>query len=186
MAQAKPTMEPHEESAWLRMLNGPARYAFKTGTFDDRDADRVGRRLEEISRRHNSLRPAAVLEDAKSPDSPLHRYFEWDNERAAEAYRLAQAATLIKAVVVIGENDNETPIQAFVNISSIEERPPEPEFESLAGVANSRELREQAVRRAISALEDWREEYGSFDELRPIVTAIDWAKQKLAREGMLS
>jgi hypothetical protein len=44
------------------------------------------------------LTPATLVTDARDPQSPLHTLFEWDNERAAEEYRLNQAREVIRAV----------------------------------------------------------------------------------------
>lgn len=46
------------------------------------------------------LTPETVVDIARSEASPLHRYFEWDTAKAAEAYRLDQARTLIRSVRV--------------------------------------------------------------------------------------
>jgi hypothetical protein len=45
-----------------------------------------------------TLYPATVVEVAKSPNHPLHRYFEWDNEKAAQAYRISQACEVIESL----------------------------------------------------------------------------------------
>jgi hypothetical protein len=61
----------------------------------------VRRELARLTREGNgTLAPAAVLEAARSPKSPLHGYFEWDDALAGEAYRLAQARALIRGVRV--------------------------------------------------------------------------------------
>lgn len=41
-----------------------------------------------------------VLEAARDKKSALHPYFEWDDRKAGEAYRLAQASELIASVKV--------------------------------------------------------------------------------------
>jgi hypothetical protein len=46
------------------------------------------------------LTPARVVEDAADEASPLHSYFEWDDEKAAHAHRFAQARALIRRVRV--------------------------------------------------------------------------------------
>lgn len=46
------------------------------------------------------LTPAEVVDAARNPKSPLHAYFEWDNDRAADAYRLGQARQLIRSVKI--------------------------------------------------------------------------------------
>ena len=45
-----------------------------------------------------ALTPAAVVDAARDPTSPLHASFEWDNTEAAHQYRLDQARTLIRSV----------------------------------------------------------------------------------------
>lgn len=42
----------------------------------------------------------AVLKRAEDTESALHAYFEWDNDAAAQAYRLSQATDLIRRVKV--------------------------------------------------------------------------------------
>lgn len=44
--------------------------------------------------------PQAVVAAARDEGSPLHKYFLWDDIRAAHAYRLDQARRLIRSVVV--------------------------------------------------------------------------------------
>ena len=43
------------------------------------------------------ITPEALVEAARDAESPLHEYFEWDNDTAAEKYRLMQARTLIRS-----------------------------------------------------------------------------------------
>lgn len=58
-------------------------------------------RLEEIERRDGSLKVSVVVDEAVNPASPLHRYFEWDNDAAAATYRLEQARQIIRSVHVV-------------------------------------------------------------------------------------
>lgn len=46
------------------------------------------------------LTPHDVLDEARHPDSPLHARFNWDDESAAESWRLEQARRLIRSVQV--------------------------------------------------------------------------------------
>lgn len=43
------------------------------------------------------ITPAQVVNAARDPASPMHDYFEWDNDAAAEKYRIDQARTLIRS-----------------------------------------------------------------------------------------
>lgn len=46
------------------------------------------------------LTAEAVVSDATSKTSPLHRYFEWDDKKAGHQYRLEQARALIRRISV--------------------------------------------------------------------------------------
>lgn len=46
------------------------------------------------------LTPNRVVEDAKDPESPLHRWFDWDDSEAAIKHRLSQARQLIRSIRV--------------------------------------------------------------------------------------
>lgn len=61
----------------------------------------VARRLEHIAKANGGrVTPEAVLSEAANPKSPLHDQFEWDDSKAAQAYRLDQARELIRSVRV--------------------------------------------------------------------------------------
>lgn len=78
--------------------------------------------LTRIAQRDGVLTPAAVLAEAAAEDSPLHAVFEWDNDKAGEAYRLHQAATLIRRCKIIVETAPETytRVRAFTNVPEAE------------------------------------------------------------------
>jgi hypothetical protein len=58
-------------------------------------------RLARLTRIGNGrLTPTAVVEDAQSEDSPLHPFFEWDDDKAAHEHRLDQARRLIRSVKI--------------------------------------------------------------------------------------
>lgn len=46
-----------------------------------------------------------VVESARSADSPLHRFFEWDDAKAAHQHRLSQARRLIRMVTVVTKTE---------------------------------------------------------------------------------
>lgn len=53
-----------------------------------------------IREEHGRLTPRIVLDEASSPEHPLHPRFEWDDAVAGEKYRLRQAHELIVSVKV--------------------------------------------------------------------------------------
>lgn len=46
------------------------------------------------------LTPDIVVESARNPESPLHARFEWDDTKAADEHRRAQARMLIRSIKV--------------------------------------------------------------------------------------
>jgi hypothetical protein len=64
------------------------------------------------------LLPADIVAAARNPNSALHPHFEWDDTAAADAYRLEQARSLIKIVVVPVTMGTETVIVPFYQVST--------------------------------------------------------------------
>jgi hypothetical protein len=65
------------------------------------DAQTAGSELDRIRRRDGTIRPAAVVDEARPEEAPLHPAFEWRDPVAAEQWREHQATTLIKVVRVV-------------------------------------------------------------------------------------
>lgn len=74
----------------------------------------IDRELERIYKKHKVVTVDIVLNEAAKPAHPLHSYFEWDDQAAAQKYRTVQAYSLImgsKFVVQLVENGDTTPRQ---------------------------------------------------------------------------
>lgn len=75
------------------------RDAFKA--FYNVDAMAVGPVLEAIREEKGKLTARDVVDEARSKKSPLHKAFEWDNEVAAEQFRLEQARSMIRSIQIV-------------------------------------------------------------------------------------
>jgi hypothetical protein len=70
-------------------------YKVRAGTtFNDKDARIIGAFLD-TKFPGGMYSPKEVVEAAKPKNSPIHRYFEWDKDKAAYLYNLQQARRLI-------------------------------------------------------------------------------------------
>lgn len=70
--------------------------------------------LQGIYDERGELTPALVVDLARDPEHPLHHRFEWDDGKAAEAWRIEQGATLIRSVrVVFKAGDGPTDLRAY-------------------------------------------------------------------------
>lgn len=74
----------------------------------------IDRELDRIYKKKKVITVENVLEEAAKPTSPLHSYFEWNDQRAAEKYRIVQCYSLIMAskfTAQLVENGQTTPRQ---------------------------------------------------------------------------
>jgi len=68
--------------------------------FSDADAKIIGNEIDKIMERKNGeVQPIDLIQEARKRNSPLHRFFEWDNDKAAEKWRQAQARKMLYSVV---------------------------------------------------------------------------------------
>lgn len=81
------------------------KYTFKAregSVLSDAQAQRYGIRIEQLMRTTGGkVTNEMVLEDAKNPRTPYHDYFEWDNKKAGEKWRLEQARTIIGSIIKV-------------------------------------------------------------------------------------
>ena len=68
--------------------------------------DELKAALKAIEDKEGRLTAEAVVKTATPNDHPLHGQFEWDNNKAGHKFRVQQARSLIKAVLVRVEVDH--------------------------------------------------------------------------------
>ena len=117
-----------------------------------------------------------VLTVATPKNSPIHKYFEWNDTEAARRYRLKQASDLISCVVYV-EGDNEirkfcAPIVVEVNEGT------ENTYIELDTARRSPTIWKQIVDQAMKEALAWRERYQQYKELKPIVETISKVERK--------
>lgn len=164
-------------------------FQFRAGCHLRGDAQAVGERLEAIKARASSLTPDLVVADARTPKSPLHSFFEWDNSIAAEKYRMEQAGHLIRSVQVTFE-EVEAPqerqvrlidgpaapasqpaaVRAFVSITRGDG---ERSYESTATAMNDPAMRKQVLARAHMEMASVGRKYRELNELADVFGALD-------------
>jgi len=158
------------------------RYAIRNGAVvKTRDANVIGKALEEIRDRNGSLIPRRVWEESADPDAPLHPEFEWDDTEAAEQYRDTQARSLIRAVRVVNDAGRSTPAYLHVKVESTSC------YQPTGMVLNDPDMRSQAMaeaKRYLSAARNRLEDIeGVLDVLKPVDAAIDVLDRKIKRKS---
>lgn len=122
--------------------------------------------LKAISKKEK-ITPERIVEVAKDENSLLHNYFEWDDTKAGEKYRLFQAKTLLTSVrvelVSTGESSNhvktvikveETPLQIYA-----------PTVKAL----DDEEIYKEVVKNALREIKYWENKYHSLKALQGVV-----------------
>lgn len=84
------------------------------------DANVVGGVMEMLEERDGSATKESLLEASRPEDSETHSLFEWNNDVAAEKYRLDQSQKIINdlRVVYTTPKKQEVSVTAFVNVNS--------------------------------------------------------------------
>lgn len=139
-------------------------------------AETAGAELERMEKKHGVVTPKLVLEESRGKTAPLHKCFEWNDSIAAEKYRLNQAGQIIKNLVVILDDYQQSePVRAFVNVVS--ETPAKTgEFINIVSAIQAEETRTTVLANALKELQEFKKKYKGFEELAGIFTEIDKLK----------
>ena len=135
-------------------------------------ADMVGRRVAQLEKQHGVCHPKLLVDDARPLTSPLHDLFEWDDQAAAESYRIDQARGVLQAIRVVFQEGDE-PVMAFVHVR-LEGAPG---YVSIIRAMSDGEMREQVLGDALAALEALKRRYDGLRELQPVWQATRKVKE---------
>lgn len=144
-------------------------YKWKIEGVWKQDANLVGKELEVLAN-ENNLTPEAVLDIARDESSSLHNLFEWNDEIAAEKYRLSQARQIIQQIVVVNNHPNAEAreIRAFVTESKNNGH-----YQLITTVIEDPITYEVLLRRAKLELQVFKDKYQSIIEFKELFSEID-------------
>lgn len=149
-------------------------YEWTEGCRFSADANVVGRRLAELMSDTDETTAEAILADAKSPRSPLHSLFEWNNSRAAHEYRLEQARAVIRSVRVVymdaGIVERQIRLATFI--------PSRGAYVSQARVLDQKAIRKEALALALRDMEAFERRYQEYVDIAEIGAAARRAIQQ--------
>lgn len=131
-----------------------------------------------VSANNGVLNPHRVLEVARDPNHVLHPQFEWDNEAAGEAYRLAQVGALARRlrVTVIRENRETRQIQISTT-RGLQSRPSmrtsSGGYEPIDALLADADKRSELFAQVLRELSSYRRRYAELIELEQVWVAVD-------------
>jgi hypothetical protein len=166
----------------IRKGNGVVKYVFREDapiilkSGKDADPQVIGEALQKIAQLSGGeLTPGAVVEAAKNRRHILHSHFEWDNVKAADAYRIDQARHLIRIIRVEDDAQDEAP-RAFMSVRSESGV----SYRSLGDVKKSSDFQIEVLRAAKRDLLAFRARYRGLQDVFPdIASAIEKIDGKL-------
>lgn len=144
-------------------------------------AQRYGERIAALEEEFGGVGTSVIVQDAKKEDSPLHNYFEWDDQVAANEYRTEQARYLLRHInVVVRKPDGqEEEVRAFHSVTAKVITPAVngqgSNFVSLQSALSDEEWRQEIIGKAFKELESWRRRYATYKELAKAVEAVERA-----------
>lgn len=135
-------------------------------------ADVAGAELERIEAEHGAITPAAVVDASKAKRAPLHRCFEWDNDKAAAAHRLQQARLVINHLSIVVSEPDAKPIatRAFVIVNESDDD--ERGYVSTERAMADPVLRAEVLARALRELRSIERRYKDLRELSAVFEAV--------------
>jgi hypothetical protein len=134
---------------------------------------KIGEALEEITATNNGrLEPDKIVAAARK-DKRLNPYFEWNNAKAADAYRLEQARELVR-LIHVENHDVETGLAR--GWYSIRDRDGV-SYRAVAEILSSQDLQQRLMAQAEKDLLSWEARYRSISDVCEMVRV---AREKLS------
>lgn len=129
-------------------------------------AQKLGEALALVAEKSSGhLVPKAVVEAARDKKSPLHKHFEWDNQIAADKFRLDQARSLIRSIHVENSDAENGLARAFLSIrekSGVS-------YRSLDDVLRSADLQQKVLAAAERDLVSFEARYRTLEDICAII-----------------
>jgi hypothetical protein len=151
----------------------------QTITDTDMRAAAIRAALAELAETNDGfLNPQHVVEAARAEDSILHDEFEWDDDKAAEQYRLAQAGALIRRVkFTVVKVDQKTKQLSMKTTRAYQSRKSTRNdkggYESVQTIMADPEKRDELIAQVLRELNAYRKRYADILALSAVWAAID-------------
>jgi hypothetical protein len=130
------------------------------------DAQKVA---EEIMSIGETATPTQIVEKARDEKSELHKCFEWNDAKAAMAYRLQQARTVVHVLVI---EEEEPPKENSAYIRRFECPEQGKGYKPIEVIFKCEDEYQQLLRQAYADLQAFKTKYARLTELREIIELI--------------
>ena len=139
--------------------------------------------FEQIAAKNNGLlRAEDVVEFARDARTALHHCFEWDDNKAAEAFRRQQARQLIRVVVAVTPA-NERKYRAYVSLKPDRYGYPGGGYRAFVTTMTDGDMRKQLLADAYEEMQAFLVKYEDLKELSEIFEAMQRVVKKAPRKA---
>jgi hypothetical protein len=142
---------------------------------NEQERKKIERELRRLEQRDGIITPPAIVEAARVKSSSLHRHFQWDDNKAAEEFRLWQARQLVGVVLYQRPPDGLQRVYTSVIVETTTNGDTEMvrAYVSTERCLHDPEMRQQVLQQAVAEIGRWAHKYRCFHELRTIVAVVD-------------
>ena len=148
-------------------------YEWKQGFRANVPAEVAGRECERLAKEHR-LTGRDLVEESRPEDAPLHRYFEWNDTKAAELYRERQGRDLIAHIVLVQEEkEEESKEPVLVHVRAFHNVDETAEYHPIQRVLTNEDLHQKLLETARKDMIIFREKYKTLVELESVISAIN-------------
>jgi len=144
--------------------------------YSDKQAQEIGDNLEVIRQFHGGeVTPRQILDFAQKKSSRLYKYFEWNDAKAAEKYRLSQASYMLRVVYIeVETSSGPSETRAFVSIKSHSNKTRK--YTSVSDAMDDQDYYQVVLEDIVKQLVTIRNKHRNIKELKSIFGAIDRLK----------
>lgn len=139
--------------------------------------------LQRIAEASNGLLvPEVVVEEARPVSSILHKFFCWDDDEAANQYRIWQARQVIRTSIrYIEINGDKRAVRVFVSLTPDRDED-SGGYRDIVSVISDKDMRRQLLEDAMSELRTFEGKYSHLKELAEVFAASRKARNLLVKE----
>lgn len=129
----------------------------------------ITQEITKIIEDKGNVTPFDIVTRASNEESPLHKYFEWDDSKAAHEYRFWQARQLISSVKVVIEGRK---VDAFVSLNIDIKKSGDRAYYSISSVMDDNSMYQIYITEALKAFKYWSNKYSNLIELKKIIDPV--------------
>lgn len=147
-------------------------YEYKVKGLMKASAQVAGEMCEALEQSASGLSPRTLLDANRETSAPLHDEFEWNDSEAAERFRLNQAATIIRNIVIVRTEQADKPapsVRAFVNVRDEAQR----SYVGIVHAMSDEAMRESLMKSAIRDMDSFKNKYQDLQELSSVINAMN-------------